>query len=104
MLANVAERYPRGGELFIGLMGVAGALAIQFVLPELGAIFDGSKIELAGGEAAFAALSGGELAAVLREAAGVSFRSLAVLPAILIGVFGAIWLWDRTHAQRQATA
>jgi fucose permease len=33
MLANVAERYPRGGELFIGLMGVAGALAIQFVLP-----------------------------------------------------------------------
>ena len=101
MLANVAERYPRGGELFIGLMGVAGALAIQFVLPELGAIFDRSKLALAGGTEAFAALSGAELEAVLGEAAAVSFRSLAALPAILIVVFGAIWLWDRTHARRQ---
>jgi hypothetical protein len=100
MLANVAERYPRGGELFIGLMGVAGALSIQFVLPQLGAIFDGTKIELAGGEAGFAALAGPELEAVLREAAATSFRALAVLPALLIVVFGAIWLWDRAHARR----
>ncbi|MGH7286860.1 MAG: MFS transporter, partial [Myxococcota bacterium] len=93
----VSERYPRGGELFIGLMGVAGALAIQFVLPELGAIFDRAKVELAGGEAAFAALGGAPLDAVLRQAAAFSFRSLALLPAVLIAVFGAIALWDRTH-------
>jgi len=99
MLANVAERYPRGGELFIGLMGVAGALAIQFVLPELGAIFDREKIALAGGPEAFAALSGTEALTVLREAAAISFRTLAILPAILIAVFGAIALWDRTHAR-----
>jgi fucose permease len=97
MLANVAERYPRGGELFIGLMGVAGALAIQFVLPELGAIFDAAKLELAGGDAAFAALSGAELEAVLRKAAATSFRSLALLPAILVVVFGAIGLYERTR-------
>ena len=97
MLANVSQRYPRGGELFIGLMGVAGALAIQFVLPELGAIFDRAKVELAGGEAAFAALAGTSLDAVLRQAAAFSFRSLALLPAVLIAVFGAIALWDRTH-------
>jgi fucose permease len=95
MLANVAERYPRGGELFIGLMGVAGALAIQFVLPELGAIFDRAKLELAGGEAAFAALAGAERERVLREAAAISFRALAVLPAILVVVFGAIALAER---------
>ncbi len=99
MLANVAERYPRGGELFIGLMGVAGALAIQFVLPGLGAIFDETKLAAAGGEAAFAALAGPAREAVLSEAAAVSFRSLAALPAVLIGVFGAIWLWDRRHAR-----
>jgi MFS family permease len=97
MLANVAERYPRGGELFIGLMGVAGALAIQFVLPQLGGIFDAAKIERAGGDAAFAALSGAELEAVLREAAAVSFRSLALLPAILVVVFGAIGLVERAR-------
>jgi hypothetical protein len=97
MLANVAERYPRGGELFIGLMGVAGALAIQFVLPALGAIFDEAKVAAAGGEDAFATLSGPALEAALRHAAAVSFRSLAAVPAVLIGVFGAIWLWDRKH-------
>jgi predicted MFS family arabinose efflux permease len=100
MLANVAERYPRGGELFIGLMGVAGALAIQFVLPALGRIFDGAKVRLAGGDAAFAGLSGAALEAVLREAAAISFRSLALVPAILVVVFGVVALWER--AQRRA--
>jgi len=100
MLANVAERYPRGGELFIGLMGVAGALSIQFVLPQLGAIFDATKVSLAGGEAAFAVLGSEELGVVLREAAATSFRALAALPAILVLVFGAIWLWDRTHPEK----
>ena len=99
MIANVAARYPRGGELFIGLMGVAGALSIQFVLPELGAIFDREKIALAGGPEAFAALGGGEHLAVLREAAALSFRTLAALPAVLIVVFGLIAIWDRGHAR-----
>ncbi len=98
MLANVAERYPRGGELFIGLLGVGGALAIQFVLPKLGAIFDEAKLELAGGEQAFATLQaagGPELDTVLARAAQTSFETNAILPAILIFVFGAIWFWDR---------
>jgi hypothetical protein len=103
MLANVAERFPRGGELFIGLMGVAGAIATSFVLPELGHIFDAAKLELAGGEAGFAALSGAQLEAVLRQAAAISFRSVALLPAILVVVFGAIALWERTH-ERNAKA
>ena len=97
MLANVSERYPRGGELFIGLMGVAGALSIQFVLPALGAIFDRAKVDLAGSESAFAALEADELQEILRQAAQVSFETNAILPAVLIVVFGAIWLYDRTH-------
>jgi predicted MFS family arabinose efflux permease len=104
MLANVAERYPRGGELFIGLMGVAGALAIQFVLPELGAIFDAAKVELAGGDAAFAALSGAKLEIVLRQAASTSFRSLAWLPAVLVVVFGAIGIFERARPTGSGSA
>jgi MFS family permease len=98
MLANVSKRYPRGGELFIGLLGVAGALSIQFVLPQLGAIFDATKLELAGGDQAFVTLEaagGPQLEAVLRQAAQTSFEANAILPAILIFVFGAIWLHDR---------
>ena len=104
MLANVAERYPRGGELFIGLLGVAGALAIQFVLPELGAIFDRERLALAGGPEALAALGGDARDAVLRAAAQKSFETLALLPAILIAVFGAIWAWDRAHPRGAADA
>ena len=57
MLATASERFPRGGALLMGLMGTAGTLSIQFVLPLMGAIFDSKKIEVAGGEAAFNALS-----------------------------------------------
>ncbi len=99
MLANVSERYPRGGELFIGLMGFAAALAIQFVLPVLGSIYDEEKRALAGGEAAFNALEGERLEAVLRGAAETSFQTLAIVPAVLIFVFGAIWLWDRAYGR-----
>lgn len=100
MLANVSERFPRGGEFFIGLMGVAGALAIQFVLPALGAIFDRAKLEQAGGEAAFAALQGTALDEVLRGAAATSFQTLAILPALLILVFGVLFAVDRVRGYR----
>jgi fucose permease len=97
MLATAAERFPRGGALLIGLMGTAGTLSINFVLPQMGKIFDAKKVEVAGGTAAFDALKAGpELERVLGIAAQASFRAVAVLPAILLIVFGAIWLYDRT--------
>ena len=97
MLATASERFPRGGALLMGLMGTAGTLSIQFVLPRMGVIFDNKKVEVAGGEAAFNALQPGpELDRVLGIAAQTSFRAVAVLPAILLIVFGAIWLYDRS--------
>jgi hypothetical protein len=97
MLATASERFPRGGALLMGLMGTAGTLSIQFVLPQMGAIFDHRKIEAAGGAAAFSALQPGpELDRILGIAAQASFRAVAALPAILLIVFGAIWLYDRS--------
>jgi len=96
MLATASERFPRGGALLMGLMGTAGTLSIRFVLPMMGSIYDAKKIEVAGGEAAFAALPAGpELERVLGIAAQTSFRAVAILPAALLLVFGAIWLFDR---------
>ncbi len=99
MLATASERFPRGGALLMGLMGTAGTLSIQFVLPIMGSIFDHKKIELAGGTpAAFDALPPGpELDRILGIAAQTSFRDVAVLPAILLLVFGAIWFYDRSR-------
>jgi hypothetical protein len=96
MLATAADRFPRGGALLIGLMGTAGTLSNTFVLPAMGTIFDTKKIAVAGGSAAFNALQPGpELERVLGIAAQASFRAVAVLPAVLLIVFGGIWFYDR---------
>jgi hypothetical protein len=101
MLATASERFPRGGALLMGLMGTAGTLSIRFVLPLMGAIYDNKKIEVAGGETAFTALpQGPELERVLGIAAQTSFRAVAMLPALLLIVFGAIWLYDRSAKAR----
>ncbi len=97
MLATASERFPYGGALLMGLMGTAGTLSINFVLPAMGRIFDAKKIEAAGGAAAFNALQPGDkLDSVLGIASQASFRAVAILPAILLIVFGAIWLYDRS--------
>jgi MFS family permease len=103
MLATASERFPRGGALLMGLMGTAGTLSIQFVLPAMGAIFDHKKVELAGGDEAFKALSpGAMLDRVLGGAAQTSFRAVAILPALLLIVFGAILLYDRRRGGYRA--
>jgi len=105
MLATASERFPRGGALLMGLMGTAGTLSIQFVLPLMGAIYDRTKLQAAGGERAFGALPAGseELSRVLGIAAQTSFRAVAVLPAILLVVFGAIWMYDRAKGGFRAS-
>jgi MFS family permease len=95
MLAAASERFPRGGTLLMGLMGTAGMLSISWVLPELGRIFDTKKIEYAGGEAQFNALVGAAKETILGQAAQASFRAVAVLPLILLVVFGAIFWYER---------
>jgi MFS family permease len=99
MLASSSERFPRGGALLIGLMGTAGNLSVSYVLPQMGAIFDRAKVELAGGQTAFGLLEkagGPELERILGIAAQRSFLYVAILPAVLLVVFGAIWLYDRS--------
>lgn len=96
MLAASARRYPRGGPWSIGIVGFAGAMAIYFVLPEIGKIYDQAKLEKAGGEGAFAALRPGpELQQVLGYAAEQSFQVIAFVPVILFFIFGAVWLIER---------
>lgn len=102
MLATASERFPHGGAVVMGLMGTAGTLSIQFVLPAMGRIFDARKIAAAGGEQAFQALSGDRLQRVLGLASQASFRAVALLPAILLVVFGAIWLYDRSRGGFQS--
>jgi MFS family permease len=97
MLAAVSRRFPKSGPWGIGLTGFAGALAIYFVLPILGKIYDAAKIEKAGGEEAFKTLAAGspELHTALAYAAETSFKTVAVIPVVLFFIFGALWLYER---------
>jgi hypothetical protein len=97
MLAAVSRRFPRSGPWGIGLVGFAGAMAIYFVLPELGKIYDEAKLMKAGGQEAFEALQPGspEMHTVLAYAAETSFKTIAVIPLVLFVIFGAVWLMER---------
>ena len=81
MLAAAARRFPRSGSWGIGLIGFAGAMAIYFVLPALGKIYDDAKRVKAGGDAAFSALKEGspDMQAVLAYAGEKSFQTIAVI-------------------------
>jgi len=102
MLATASERFPRGGALLMGLMGTAGMLSIQFVLPWMGRIFDQRQLEIAGSEAALNAMAPDRLEQVKGVAAQASFSAVAILPAVLLIVFGAIWLYDRSKGGHKA--
>lgn len=98
MLAAVARRYPRSGSWGIGIVGFAGAMAIYFVLPEIGKIYDRAKLAAAGGEAAFAALPPGpDLQRVLAFAAQQSFQAIAIVPVALFAIFGMVRLVERRN-------
>jgi MFS family permease len=97
MLAAVSRRFPRSGPWGIGLIGFAGALAIYFVLPQLGKIYDEAKLAKAGGKEAFDALQQGtsEMQAVLTHAAETSFQTIAIIPVVLFFIFGLVWFFER---------
>jgi MFS family permease len=97
MLAITSERFPKGGAVAMGLMGFAGGMAIQFVLPQMGAIFDSAKAEAAGGVEKLATLSPEAMAEVVRYASVESFQAVAIIPILLLPVFGAIWFYDRAR-------
>jgi MFS family permease len=102
MLAITSERFPRGGAMAMGLMGFAGGMSIQFVLPQMGAVFDAAKAEAAGGAEKLASLSPEAMEAAVRYASVESFQAVAYVPLLLLPVFGAIWLFDRKGGGHQA--
>ena len=102
MLAAASERFPRGGALLMGLMGTAGMLSLYFVLPLLGRIYDNAKISIAGGADAFAKLTPDQQAPILAQAGQMSFRYVSMVPLVLLVVFGAIWIYDRSRGGYRA--
>jgi len=77
MLGVTAERFPKGGALLLAIIGGAGNLSIAFILPVMGGWYDS-------------------------EGAAAAFRHVAVLPAILTVVFGALYFHFRSRGGYRA--
>jgi len=95
MVASVSDRYPRGGAFVMGIMGFSAGLANQIFLPIMGRIFDRARLEAAGGVEALEELTGEAMAEVVRIASAESFQATALIPLLLLPVFGLIWWHDR---------
>jgi len=110
MLGVTSEQFPKGGALLLGLMGTAGNLAIFFVMPVMGGIWDHyTQAALPAGESLRTlvdrAASDPAVAERLENAraagAAMPFRWAAILPVVLLVVFGAVWLRDRARGGYQ---
>lgn len=101
MLGVTSERFPKGGALLLGIMGSAGNFSVYLTLPLIGKIFDAYKVSAAKQMGTtFEALSklpadNPDLVSVLTVASKYSFRYVALLPAVLVIVFGLYWLKDK---------
>jgi len=111
MLAVTSERFPRGGALLMGLMGTAGMISIQFVLPWMGSIYDaatqkalpqGMALKEAMAMATSQPLVKQQLEAARTAASGVAFTTVSYLAIILVVVFALIWLSDRAKGGYRA--
>ena len=112
MLGVTAERFPKGGAFLLGLMGCVGNLAIALILPFMGQIYDHGTLAALPPEAqavvmkAKGQLDPDKLQLLKKteksvvdqaEASGAqqAFRQVAVLPIILVVIFGSIAVYDR---------
>ena len=109
MLGITSERFPRGGEFLLAVTGATGMIAAGFAGPVMGAIYYHYTIANLPPELAQQVVIDGKyspekaaqltdpaqqaiLAEALRQGAAMTFRYVAILPAILIVLFGAIYL------------
>jgi hypothetical protein len=112
MLGVTAERFPRGGAFLLGLMGCVGNLAIAMILPVMGRIYDQGTLDALPADTqvvvrkADGGLDQDKLQSVAKsqkdvveraEAQGAqqAFRKVAILPVLLVIIFGSIAVADR---------
>lgn len=105
MLGVTSERLPKTGAVGLALMGGAGMLSAAFIQPVIGRVFDDSTARALPAGASLVALKaaapGTPEAALLAQAqmeGGVMpLRLVALLPLVLVLVFGLLYLGDRAR-------
>jgi len=128
MLGVTSERYPRGGEFLLAVMGATGMIAAGIAGPVVGGLFDYHTIQhlapglrqIVGGDSQFSpekakevedrAQQGDPTAAeqtkvikeALRQGAAMAIRYVAILPVILVVLFGLQFLYYKSKGGYRA--
>ena len=110
MLGVAAERFPAGGALVLAIIGGVGTLSVAIFTAIMGGFLD--RFTLAAVPAGKTikqlqdAVPGSADAALLTQVqaqgGAMALRYMAILPAILIVIFTAIWLYDRARGGYKA--
>lgn len=104
MLGIASERFPQTGAFGLGLIGTFGNLAINFVLPKMGQIYDagternlppGSQLKTMIEQAKNDPQIAATLDAARAAAAPEAFQTVAYLAVPLMIAFGLWWVMDR---------
>lgn len=105
MLGVAAERFPKGGAFLLGLMGAAGMFAAGVAQPLMGRINDlytqlalpaGQKLDvLVQQVSANNSAAKGLLEPAQAVGGSMTLQWVAVLPVVLVVVFGIVWLRDK---------
>jgi len=113
MLGVTSERYPRGGSLLMAMMGAFGMFAAGLAGPTMGRIYDTHTIINLPENVAKVVVVDGRYSPTARatlttqadidamknaekQGAAMTFRYVAVLPCILIVLFGAMFIYHRS--------
>lgn len=97
MMANVSFRYPRGGSLFLGLLGISSCATVWLLLPHVGALYDSARITAAGSVEVLQSISAGSPAMqeISAAAAAAVFQALAMLTTSVMVILSVVWLVEK---------
>lgn len=115
MLGVTSERFPRGGALLLAMMGAAGMIAAGIAGPAMGRIYDKYTIQNLTPEVEQKVVVNGKYSPeaaeklkdtdpvayetvkkALQQGAAMTFRYVAILPLVLVVIFGALFLYYRS--------
>lgn len=119
MLGFVSERVPRSGALGLAIMGGSGMLSVSLILPQMGSVYETRAAEALGLPADLSPDALQTALEVFRQAAAGSSEALrwseaqalggadtlgtvALLPLVLVAVFGLLYLNDRRRGGYRA--
>ena len=110
MLGVTSERFPAGGALLLAIIGGVGTFSVALFTAIMGGFLDRFTAEAVPPgktlEQLQAAAPGSADAAswlqVQAQGGAMALRYMAILPAILIVIFTAIWLYDRARGGYKA--